>query len=144
EHAARTPTIFDDDRLSELFAQFRRDDAGGHVHTAAGDEWHDDLQRLVGIILCSRGRSDDVERQNAEGKKTNPCPAKTHHLHAACMTLMSYRRSTNFDIFAFLLNKLKPALAMCDERRTRSGPLIDQWRPKGGLQPNGPDARSAR
>ena len=67
KHAACTSTIFDDDRLPEFFAQLRRDDAGGHVDTAAGDEWHDDFQRLVGIVLRPSGRSEGaIERQYAE------------------------------------------------------------------------------
>ena len=88
EHAARAAAILDDDRLSEFLAELRRNDARDHVDAAAGDERHDDLDRLIGIVLRLCLRTDEeVWRQNAKCKKTNPRPAKTHHLHAACVTL---------------------------------------------------------
>jgi len=54
-HAARASTILDDHRLSELFTEVGRNDAGNHIDAAAGDKRHDDLERLIGIILCLGG-----------------------------------------------------------------------------------------
>ena len=51
DHAARASTILDDHRLSELFTEVGRDDSSNHIDAAAGDKRHDDLERLIGIIL---------------------------------------------------------------------------------------------
>ena len=79
EHAARASAILDDHRLPQLFAQPWRDDAGDHVDATAGDEWHDDLECLIGIILSSGRRSEaDCEQRHRPCKNT-PSGLKNSH-----------------------------------------------------------------
>jgi hypothetical protein len=80
EHAARAPAILDDHRLPQLLAQPRRDDAGDHVDAAAGDERHNDLDRLIGIVLSSGRRSEaDCEQRSRRPCKNTSSRLKNSH-----------------------------------------------------------------
>jgi hypothetical protein len=66
-------------RLPQLLAQPWRDDAGDHVDAAAGDEWHDDLDRLIGIVLSLGGVTDaDCEQHRGTRKNTSRRPRNSH------------------------------------------------------------------
>src|SRR4029453_5590331 len=85
ERATRAAAIFDDHRLPQLLAEPGRHDAGDPGDAAAGDERHDDLHRLIGIVLRRR----DAGRERAEQENDPPRPAKESHLHAARLLAMA-------------------------------------------------------
>ena len=139
EHAARAAAIFDDDRLAELFAQPRRDDAGGHIDAAAGDERHDDLHRLIGIVLRSR----QAERRGCRAAKCSGQENKStsgEDSSSSCCLCDVDLESAIYQLrdLGLAPDQRQTCFATCVERRSGAGGLIDQWNKSRTCNRTGP------